>query len=107
MILRERIRLNCCGLLDVIAYDGNTNLAQYQQEDLINFGQLIVSLACGSLLVGHNMTKSLEYLSRQYSADLKNVVTYLLSKPSSYKNIDDVISMMGSRMLEEVNSAHM
>jgi PAB-dependent poly(A)-specific ribonuclease subunit 3 len=90
----------------VIAYDGNSNLAQYQQEDLINFGQLIVSLACGSLLVGHNMPKAMDHLSRQYSADLKNVVAYLLSKPSSYKNIDDVISMMGPRMLQEINSAH-
>ncbi|KAJ3092231.1 PAB-dependent poly(A)-specific ribonuclease subunit 3 [Quaeritorhiza haematococci] len=103
---KNRIRLNCCGIFDMLTYDGGKTIPHYQQDDLLHFGQLIVALACGSLASVHNLPKSIEYISRQYSADLKNVVLYLLSKPSNYKTIDDVITMIGPRILHEINSAH-
>ncbi|KAJ3127746.1 PAB-dependent poly(A)-specific ribonuclease subunit 3 [Nowakowskiella sp. JEL0407] len=103
---KNRIRLNCCGIFDMINYDGGKNILHYQQEDLLHFGQLILALSCGSLTAVHNITKSLEYVSRQYTSDLKNVLLYLLSKPSQHKSIDDVIAMIGPRILQEINNAH-
>ncbi|KAJ3300231.1 PAB-dependent poly(A)-specific ribonuclease subunit 3 [Borealophlyctis nickersoniae] len=103
---KNRIRLNCCGIFDMITYDGGKNTAHFQQEDLLHFGQLIVALACGSLGAVHNLPKSIDYIVRHYSVDLKNVMLYLLTKPSHYKTIDDVITMIGPRILHEINSAH-
>ncbi|KAJ3013776.1 PAB-dependent poly(A)-specific ribonuclease subunit 3 [Thoreauomyces humboldtii] len=124
---KNRIRLNCCGIFDMLAYDGGKNVPHHQvsivyegsvdlsltvlafglkQEDLLHFGQLIVALACGSLAAVHNLPKSIEYIVRHYSMDMKNVILYLLSKPSNYKSIDDVVTMIGPRILHEINSAH-
>ncbi|KAJ3055482.1 PAB-dependent poly(A)-specific ribonuclease subunit 3 [Rhizophlyctis rosea] len=103
---KNRIRLNCCGMFDMLTYDGGKNTSHYQQEDLLHFGQLIVALACGSLAAVHNLPKSIDFIVRHYSADIKNVMLYLLSKPSNFKGIDDVITMVGPRILNEINSAH-
>ncbi|KAI9325132.1 hypothetical protein BDR26DRAFT_879981 [Obelidium mucronatum] len=103
---KNRVRLNCCGIFDMINFDGGKNTLQFQQDDLVNFGRLIVSLACGSLAAVHNLPKSLEYISRQYSIDLKNVILLLLSKRSNYKSIDEVLTMIMPRILQEANSAN-
>ncbi|CAG8536238.1 2113_t:CDS:10 [Paraglomus brasilianum] len=103
---KNRIRLNCCGIMDLLTYDGGKNLPHYQQEDLLSFGQLLVSLACHPHASNHNLQKSIDFISRQYSPDLKNVILYLLSNPSPVKSIDDVVAMIGPRLLHEINSAH-
>ncbi|CAO3699148.1 unnamed protein product [Rhizopus microsporus] len=105
MTSKNRLRLSCCGILDVLQYETASQKAPYyQQEDLLTFGKLIVSLACNSPQSFLNLPQSFEYISTFYSADLKNVVFYLLSKPSSLKTIDEVIRMIGPRLLHEVNS---
>ncbi|KAI8914902.1 hypothetical protein DFJ77DRAFT_463882 [Powellomyces hirtus] len=121
---KNRIRLNCCGIFDMLSYThqpspnnthnpsktptptSSSTTAHHQQEDLLHFGQLIVALACGSLSAVHNLPKSIDHIIRHNSIDLKNVILYLLSKPSSYKTIDDVVTMIGPRILHEINSAH-
>jgi PAB-dependent poly(A)-specific ribonuclease subunit 3 len=152
----NRIRLNGCGMYDMLTYDataaaaaaaassggagvGAANIAgavgpnggavhsnpaaakaaatiHHQQEDLIHFGQLVLALACAPILlqatgnpkgtVVHHLPKSIDFLSRNYSLDLKNLVMYLLSKPAEYKRIDDVITMMAPRLLQETASAY-
>lgn len=102
---KNRIRLNCCGMLDVIAYDGGQNLVNQQQEDLVNFGLLILCLACNSLASVHNIIKSVEHLSRQYSPDIQKIVLFLISKAGPRKKtIEEVLQMIGSRVWDELNS---
>ncbi|KAF0440403.1 pab-dependent polya-specific ribonuclease subunit pan3 [Gigaspora margarita] len=103
---KNRIRVNCCGIMDMLAFDGGKNIHYYQQEDLLHFGHLIISLACNSLTSIHNLPKSIELISRQYSHDLKNVILYLISKPTPDKTIDDVVTMIAPKILHEINSAH-
>jgi len=103
---KNRIRLNCCGMFDLLKYDGGKNYLHYQQEDLLHFGQLIVSLACGSNVAIQNLSSSIDYISRHHSLDLKSVILYLLSKPSPMKNIDDILSMTGSRVLQELDNTN-
>lgn len=103
----SRLRLNGASILDVVQYDGGMNALRYQQEDLLSFGKLIIALACNSLQSSQDLTQSFEYLTRHYSPDLKNVVLYLLSKPAPTKNIDEVISVIGPRILHEINSSQL
>lgn len=53
----------------------------------------------------HNLPKSVDHISRVYSPDLKNVVLYLLSKPGPRKTIEEVLALMGGRVLDELNSS--
>jgi len=103
---KNRIRLNCCGMFDLLKYDGGKNYLHYQQEDLLHFGQLIVSLACGSNVAIQNLSSSIDYISRHHSLDLKSVILYLLSKPNPMKNIDDILSMTGPRVLQELDNTN-
>ncbi|CAO3638652.1 unnamed protein product [Cunninghamella blakesleeana] len=100
---KNRLRMSCASILDVLQYDGGQNVARYQQEDLLSFGKLVVALACNSLQSIHNLPQSFEFIARYYSPDLKNLVLYLLSKPLPTKTIDEVITLVGPRILHEVN----
>lgn len=105
MTSKNRLRISCSGLVDVLQFDGISKIAMHQQEDLLSFGKLIVTLACNSPQSSQNLPQSFEYLSRFYTPDLKNVALYLLSKPSHAKSIDEVFKLVGPRMLHEVNSS--
>ncbi|KAI8145218.1 hypothetical protein BJV82DRAFT_605362 [Fennellomyces sp. T-0311] len=102
---KHRIRINCVAMLDVLQFETEQNIALQQQEDLLAFGKLIVSLACNSTQSIHTLPQSVELLSRYYSPDLKDVVLYLLSKPMATKTVDEVIRMIGPRILHEINSS--
>ncbi|ORX99458.1 hypothetical protein K493DRAFT_110095 [Basidiobolus meristosporus CBS 931.73] len=102
----NRIRLNCCGIYEVLSYASTRNTIHYQQEDLLQLGQLLTCLACGTFSALSNLPKSIDYISRNYTPDVKNVILYLLSKPSAAKNIDDAVAIMGSKILLELNHSH-
>lgn len=100
----HRLRINCSAALDVLHFEsGDGTIEEHQQEDFLAFGKLIIELACNIPQSSQNLPRSFELVSHCYSADIKNVVLYLLSKPDSTKNIDHVISLIGSRILHEVN----
>lgn len=101
---KNRLRLAGSGILDVIAWD-NAGPAIHQQDDLLALGKLIIALGCGSTSSVHNLPKSVDHISRAYSAELKNVVLYLLSKPGPRKSIDEVLALAGPRVLDELNSS--
>jgi PAB-dependent poly(A)-specific ribonuclease subunit 3 len=111
MTSKNRLRLGCPGLVDVLQYD-TTNIDQeraiHQQEDLLSFGKLVISLACNSpqqQQSSNSIIQSFEYISTFYSPDLKNVAYYLLGKPSMTKSIDEVFTMIGPRLLHELNGS--
>ncbi|KAI8891207.1 hypothetical protein K501DRAFT_289795 [Backusella circina FSU 941] len=105
MTSKNRLRINGSGILDVLQYDGTEKTFTNQQEDLISFGKLIITLACNSMDARHDLPESFDYISRFYSPDLKNVILYLLGKPFPTKAIDHVITMIGPRILHEMNSS--
>lgn len=101
---QNRLRINCCGVMDVIAYDGGKNLAAFQQEDLLSLGKLIVSLATLSLSAIHNLNQALDVISRTYSQELHNAILYLLSKPNPMrKSIDEFLGIIRERLVEELS----
>lgn len=107
MTSKNRLRITCAGLVDVLQFDTTTQqqVAMHQQEDLLGFGKLIVSLACNSPAPVASSMQSFEYMSRFYSPDLKSVAYYLLGKPSLSKSIDEVFTLIGPRLLHELNSS--
>jgi PAB-dependent poly(A)-specific ribonuclease subunit 3 len=105
---KNRVRLNGCSVFDVIAYDPRASastLAAQQGEDLLNLGKLLVSLACNSMAAVQNLPKSLEQVTRSYSAELKNLILWLLGKPAPSKTADELGRLLGSHVADEVDSA--
>ncbi|XP_063596077.1 PAN2-PAN3 deadenylation complex subunit pan3-like [Penaeus indicus] len=108
---KSRIRVNCCGILDVLNFDPNAanplaNMPQYQQEDLVNLGKLMVALACNSILAlqRDNIQAALELINRSYSRDLAMLVVCLLTS-QRIKSINDVMPMIGARFYTALESA--
>ncbi|CED85393.1 Poly(A) ribonuclease subunit [Phaffia rhodozyma] len=103
---KNRIRINCCGILDVIAYDGGQNMAQHQQEDLISLGKLILSLTNLSTSATQNLPKALDILSRSYSSDIQNLVMYLLGNPGQNgKTVEELSGLIEGRVWTEMEAA--
>nr|XP_018265297.1 PAB-dependent poly(A)-specific ribonuclease subunit PAN3 [Kwoniella dejecticola CBS 10117]OBR87455.1 PAB-dependent poly(A)-specific ribonuclease subunit PAN3 [Kwoniella dejecticola CBS 10117] len=101
---KNRIRLNGCGVWDVLAYDPSTHVGHYQQEDLVSFGKLIISLCCDFFQPGQHPALPLDHIQRNYSPDVKTLVMFLISKPSPMKSVDEAIKIMGPRILNELDA---
>lgn len=76
---KNRLRLNSCGILDITQYDQGRSLADLQQEDLLQFGRLILCIATKSSTAHHTVPKSLEHVGRVYSEKLREVTAWLLT----------------------------
>lgn len=79
----------------------------FQQEDLVSFGKLVISMACDFFTPGQHPAEPVEHIKRMYSPDVKNLVLYLISRPGPSKSIDEVIRMIGTRMLNEFDAMQM
>jgi PAB-dependent poly(A)-specific ribonuclease subunit 3 len=90
-----------------------------QQEDLVAFGRLIIMLCCANPHSVSNLSKAMEIIGRHYSSDVKNVVLFLITKPTPHKarsfllmialnlcgmqSISQLFDMLGSRLLTEMD----
>ncbi|WVO14807.1 deoxyhypusine synthase [Cryptococcus depauperatus] len=107
---RNRVRLGGLGIYDVLAYDNQTPISAFQQEDLLSLGKLILTLTCDVWQPNVPFALALEHISRQYSSDMKDIVIYLTNIPpiamesQAGKSIDEVIKMMGPRILNELDA---
>jgi len=90
---KNRIRLNACSILDVVQFEARRPVQDLQQEDLLQFGRAVLSLASltpPSLLTNPNA--AMEHLSRHYSVELRDTVLWLLTpQQQQVKNIDEFV----------------
>ncbi|KAE8342072.1 PAB-dependent poly(A)-specific ribonuclease subunit pan3 [Aspergillus arachidicola] len=104
---KNRIRLNACAIMDVVQYDTQRSIAELQRQDLVNFGQIIVTLGANTPSVMHNPTKAMEHFTRAYSPQLKNSVFWLLNglQKDQDRNIDIFITGISSQLMSTFDSA--
>ncbi|OJD23498.1 PAB-dependent poly(A)-specific ribonuclease subunit PAN3 [Blastomyces percursus] len=104
---KNRIRLNACAILDVVQHDSQRSIAELQSQDLVNFGQLIVTLGANSPSVVHNPTKAMEHFTRAYTPQLKNSIFWLLGalQKDQERNIDLFVTGISSQLISTFDSA--
>lgn len=104
---KNRIRLNSCSILDVVQFDTQRSITDLQRQDLVNFGQLIVTLGANAPNVMHNPTKAMEHFTRAYSPQMKNSVWWLLAslQKEQERNIDAFIVGISSQLMSTFDSA--
>lgn len=114
-----RIRLNACGLFDLVSHDHTiqeqtTNMKnfyqQLQQDDLVSFGRLCLALATNSLANAQReqWESALELVSRTYSGDLKALIVTLLSmkQQTPRRTVNDIMPMIGARFYVQLNLSY-
>ncbi|KAK4866474.1 hypothetical protein LT330_008406 [Penicillium expansum] len=104
---KTRVRINACAILDVVQFDTQRTVADLQRQDLVNFGQLIVTLGANSPTVIHNPTKAMEHFTRSYSPQLKSSVFWLLNglQKDQERTIDTFITGISSQLMSTFDSA--
>jgi len=104
---RARVRINCCGILDVISPSQQDINVQYQ-EDLMSLGRLVLQLCCRNLAAAsnENLQRSLETVDSQYGAEMKNLVWQLLSAGNSGKNVLDICALISGHLMSELETSH-
>ncbi|KAL2269393.1 hypothetical protein VTJ83DRAFT_1577 [Remersonia thermophila] len=111
IILTEtnRIRLSACSILDVVQFESNTkSLQELQQEDLVKFGRLILSLATLTPPAHlNNVSAALDSMGSKYSANLRDAVAWLIAPPNpgEFKSIESFISGIATHMATYVDLA--
>lgn len=84
---KNRVRLSACSVLDVLHFEIPRRLEELQQEDFFHLGRLILSIATNTPIRNlGDLRLPLEQLSRTYSPELKERISWLLSPP---QNIPD------------------
>lgn len=99
----HRVRVSAVGVADVLAYGAPAHTAAAQQDDLVMLGRLMLTLCTGSVNAVNNMPKTIEFVGKHYSSDVKTVALFLLS--NQQKHIGQVFEMLGSRLLDELDEA--
>ncbi|KAJ0184071.1 hypothetical protein K1T71_000494 [Dendrolimus kikuchii] len=97
-----RVRIAWCGGADALLQNTN-DVAQAQQDDLTALGRLALALACRTIHCD-NLAASMELVARTYSADLKNVILYLLSATTARRSVTDLMPMIGARFYTQVEA---
>lgn len=65
-----RVKLGAVGLLDLVSPESTHDVPDFQREDLLALGKLILALACRSTLALENVSEALEFIASQYSPDV-------------------------------------
>ncbi|PWN26353.1 hypothetical protein BDZ90DRAFT_233480 [Jaminaea rosea] len=121
---RNRVRINCCAVRDVLGFDPAhpptaEDLRGEQREDLVQLGALILSLGCVNASAPREVEGSLAFLGGQqkYSRELVEVVKWLMfddeqleggeetSLPRGPRTADALVTLLAPRMAEELSSA--
>lgn len=97
------IRLNCCGIFDVLHYDHAHAVDVLQQEDIQKLGKLLLAMGNSSLVAAQNTDAALEYIEQYYSQGFKDLVHYILSPGT--KSITEIIGIISEHLLESFNDA--
>lgn len=82
--MHTRLRIGSCGVIDVLVFDTIQDMALLQQEDLVKFGHVVLTLCCNNL-PPINVPQAIDTMSRAYSHDMKALMLYLVSKPTPQK----------------------
>jgi PAB-dependent poly(A)-specific ribonuclease subunit 3 len=100
---KNRIRLNACSILDIVQFDSQFQLEQLKQDDFVQLGRLILSIA-GNANAALNIGKAMEHLTRTYTPKLRECVTWLVSTDLGVeKNIDTFLQGISSEMVQTLD----
>ena len=76
---KNRVRLNGCGVLDIVQYEQRRPVTELQRGDLEDLGRVILGLATRNQTAFHNMQKGLDQVSRSYTERLRACIAWLLT----------------------------
>ncbi|KAL0937886.1 pab-dependent poly -specific ribonuclease subunit pan3 [Colletotrichum truncatum] len=111
---KNRIRLGACSILDVVHFEARRPVQELQQEDLIHFGRLILSLATNTPpnqltnLPPSQLKGLIEQMSRAYSKEITDTVLWLLTpapQGATPKGIEEFVRGIAVHMVATLDAS--
>mmetsp|Transcript_1634 Transcript_1634/g.3780 ORF Transcript_1634/g.3780 Transcript_1634/m.3780 type:complete len:721 (+) Transcript_1634:251-2413(+) len=106
---RNRVHLNCVGVLDALRHDPSFPIGNYQKQDLVSLGRLILALVAGSMSVLSDVHKSVDRVlpatGGMFSGELRNLVVTLLTLAGQHQagpTIHDVLALVHARVATQL-----
>lgn len=78
---KNRLRLNGCGVFDIVQHEQGRAVQELQRADLQDLGRLILGIAARNQTAHQNLPKALELVGRSYSERLRSCIAWLLVPP--------------------------
>lgn len=78
---KNRLRLNGCGIFDIVQHEQSRPLHELQRADLQDLGRLILGIATRNQTAHQNLPKALELVSRSYTERLRSCIAWLIVPP--------------------------
>ncbi|GMT20084.1 hypothetical protein PFISCL1PPCAC_11381, partial [Pristionchus fissidentatus] len=99
-----KLLLSACGIMDIVSPD-HQQIQQQQSDDMVALGRLLLALATGNQHAGRRdlVTQSISLVAAHYTADMKNLITCLLS-PAPRKTVADIMPMIGARFYHHIEA---
>lgn len=97
----QRIRINCLGMADMMIPLPDTEVEMYQKKDLCFLGQIMIGLACGtivSVLESSMLNTTLEMVRQSYSSDVSGLLLQLWQE--EIVCVDQAISAVAARAFD-------
>ena len=102
----NRVRLNACGIMDVVQHDTALSTQELQREDLEKFGKLILAVGTNTPAAMNNMLaipKAMELFSRAYP-NLRDSILWLLDSTDKTASIQTFITMISMNVMTAFDS---
>ena len=101
----RRVRLNCCGIMDVIAPMGEQRIPGEKLLDLISFGRYMLCLTANTREALHDPTRWMEVVKRR-SGNLGRALSYLInSEQVPTHNINEFLASISDVMVTYIDAS--
>jgi len=115
-----RLRINCTGVIDILEYEARKGVEELQRADMRALGCILLSLTTGHVvnvndIYNVNQTQQqqgavlMEYFTfvqQNYSREMYVLLHSLLQPNANPPSIQNVVSSLASRVLDELDGAH-
>ena len=103
----RRVRLNCCGIMDVIAPMSEARIPGEKLMDLTNFGRYVLCLAANTLEALHDPGRWLEMVKRRGGGgNLGGALSYLVNlEQNSTRNINEFLANVSDVLVTYVDAS--
>ena len=101
----RRVRLNCCGITDVIAPMPENRIPGEMLLDIVNFGRYMLCIAANSQEAFHDPERWIEVVKRR-SGILGKALLYLINlEQDTTRNINDFLGIISESMVTYVDAS--
>lgn len=103
---KNRVRLNGCAVMDVLQHEDHIAISSLQQQDLVQLGQLILSVGANIADADQNFARAMDQFKRFYKPDLQNAVLWLYgAQQHPERTIEQFIQLIATQTIVSLEAA--